>query len=150
MANYEITKEIWDHLARLYTQSDFVKQYQLESDLWALHQNDVNIQQFYFAIIDLWDQLAFTEPEQLRTYDPCLAFREEQRLVQFVMALHDDFEGIRGNIMHRHPRPFVDNWWVNTWLKRHTLKLKQENVFSHCLRLHLFWLFLLSHLLTIK
>lgn len=31
LAKYNITKEVWEHLARLYTQSNFTKQYQLKS-----------------------------------------------------------------------------------------------------------------------
>ncbi|KAK0607549.1 hypothetical protein LWI29_016510 [Acer saccharum] len=38
LAKYETAKEVWDHLARLYTQSNFAKQYQLESDIRALEQ----------------------------------------------------------------------------------------------------------------
>jgi len=29
-------------------------------------------------------------------------------LVQFLTALHGDFEGLRGSILHRSPLPFVD------------------------------------------
>ena len=36
LAKYETTKEVWDHLQRLYTQSNFVKQYQLEIDILSL------------------------------------------------------------------------------------------------------------------
>ncbi|KAG6482441.1 hypothetical protein ZIOFF_059072 [Zingiber officinale] len=34
---------------------------------------------------------------------------EEQRLVQFLMTLRDDFEGLRGTILHRSPLPSVDS-----------------------------------------
>ena len=40
LAKYEIAKQVWDHLALLYTQSNFAKQYQLESDIWAVQQKD--------------------------------------------------------------------------------------------------------------
>ncbi|KAG6519526.1 hypothetical protein ZIOFF_023020 [Zingiber officinale] len=33
LAKYETTKEVWEHLARLYTQSNFAKQYQLEANI---------------------------------------------------------------------------------------------------------------------
>ncbi|KAG6494830.1 hypothetical protein ZIOFF_042592 [Zingiber officinale] len=35
--------------------------------------------------------------------------REEQRLVQFLMTLRDDFEGLRGTILHCSPLPSVDS-----------------------------------------
>jgi hypothetical protein len=42
-------------------QANFAKQYQLKNDIWALHQKNISIQEFYFAMTDLWDQLALTE-----------------------------------------------------------------------------------------
>ncbi|KZV56542.1 hypothetical protein F511_16141, partial [Dorcoceras hygrometricum] len=109
LAKYETAKEVWDHLARLYTQSNFAKQYQLETDIRALQQNDMSIQEFYSAMSNLWDQLALTESDRLRVFEPYIARREEQRLVQFLMALRNDFEGLRGTILHRSPLPSVDS-----------------------------------------
>ena len=57
---------------------------------------------------DLWDQLALIESTELRAFVPYIASREEQRLVQFLMALRDDFEGLHGSILHRSPLPSVD------------------------------------------
>ena len=60
LAKYETANEVWDHLQRLFTQSNFAKQYQLENDIQALHQKNMSIQEFYYAMIDLWDQLTLT------------------------------------------------------------------------------------------
>jgi len=65
LANYEITNEVWDHLQRLFMQSNFAKQYQLENDIRALHHN-ISIQEFYSAMTYLWDQLALTESIELK------------------------------------------------------------------------------------
>ena len=61
LAKYETANEIWDHLQRLFTQSNFAKQYQLENDIRALHLKNMSIQECYSAMTDLWDQLALTE-----------------------------------------------------------------------------------------
>jgi hypothetical protein len=53
LAKYKTTKEIWDHLQRLFTQSNFTKQYQLENDIRALHQKNISIQKFYSVMTDL-------------------------------------------------------------------------------------------------
>ncbi|KAI9200578.1 hypothetical protein LWI28_010066 [Acer negundo] len=53
LAKYETAKEVWDHLAILYTQSNFSKQYQLEYDIRALEQKSMSIQEFYYAMTDL-------------------------------------------------------------------------------------------------
>ena len=60
LAKYETTKGVWDHLQKLFTQSNFAKQYQLEDDIRAIHQKNMSIQEFYSAMTDLWDQLALT------------------------------------------------------------------------------------------
>ena len=109
LAKYDYAKDVWDHLGRLYTQSNFAKKYQLECDIRALEQKKLSIQEFYSAMTDLWDQLALTESAELRAFAPYVANREEQRLVQFLMALRDDFEGLRGSILHRSPLPTVDS-----------------------------------------
>ncbi|CAJ2674413.1 unnamed protein product [Trifolium pratense] len=65
LAKFDTAQEVWEHLKRLYEQSNFAK-------------------------------------------------REEQRLVQLLMALRDDFEGLRGAILHRIPLPKVDSVIVQT------------------------------------
>jgi len=60
LAKYETSKEVCDHLQRLFGQSNFTKQYQLENDIRALHQKNMSIHEFYFAITNIWDQLALT------------------------------------------------------------------------------------------
>ena len=40
VAKYDTTNEVWNHLERLYTRSNFAKQYQLEYDIRDLQQND--------------------------------------------------------------------------------------------------------------
>ena len=109
MAKYETTKEVWDHLQRLYTQSSFAKQYQLEIDIHAIQQRNMSVQGFYSTLTDLWDQLAFTKLDELKASGSSIAHREEQRLVQFLMALHGDFEGLRGSILHHSPLPSIES-----------------------------------------
>ncbi|GJU20485.1 hypothetical protein Tco_1153827 [Tanacetum coccineum] len=94
-AKYETSKLVWDHLAKLYTQSNFAKQYQLETDIRALQQNDTTIQDFYSSMLALWGQLALTEPASLSRFDPYIKRREAQRLVWFLMACVHDFEGLQ-------------------------------------------------------
>jgi hypothetical protein len=44
-----VVGEVWDNKGglrssqRLFTQSNFAKQYQLENDIWTLHQNNMSI-----------------------------------------------------------------------------------------------------------
>nr|GEY02030.1 Gag-Pol polyprotein [Tanacetum cinerariifolium] len=109
LAKYETAKAVWDHLAKLYTQSNFAKQCQLETDIRTLQQNDSSIHDFYSSMATLWDQLALTEHATLSSFNPYIKRRESQRLVQFLMALRHDFEGLCGLIFHREPLPSVDS-----------------------------------------
>ena len=67
LAKYETVKKVWDHLQRLFMQSNFAKQYQLKNDIRALHHKNMSIQEFYSAMTDLWDQLALTESTEFKS-----------------------------------------------------------------------------------
>ena len=83
LAKYDTAKEIWDHLKRLYVQSNFAKHYQLESDIRALKQSSMTIQEFYSAMTNLWDQLALMESPELKVVKAYIDQRNEQFLVWF-------------------------------------------------------------------
>jgi hypothetical protein len=78
LAKYETTKEVWDHLQMLFTQSNFAKQYQLENDIRALHQKNMSIQEFYSVMTDLWDQLALIESAELKACGAYIKRRKQQ------------------------------------------------------------------------
>ena len=69
----------------------------------------MSIQEFYFAMTDLWDQLALTELTELKACGAYIERKEQQRLVQFLIALHSDFEGLRGSILYCSPLFSVDS-----------------------------------------
>jgi len=75
LVKYEITNEVCDHLQRLFTLSNFVKQYQLDNDIRALHQKNMSIQEFYSAMTNHWDRLALTEAVELKA---CGAYIERR------------------------------------------------------------------------
>ena len=58
----------------------------------------------------LWDQLALMEPRFVNTADSATfdTYRQETRLVQFLMARRSDFEHVRGLLLHRSLLPSVD------------------------------------------
>jgi plasmid maintenance system antidote protein VapI len=131
LAKYDTAQEIWDHLKRLYEQSNFAKRYKLESEIRDLKQNNMTIHEFYSAMTNLWDQLALMESPELKVVKAYTDHREEQRLVQLLMALRDDFEGLRGAILHRVPLPNVDSV-VNELLAEETrLKSHSYSISTH-------------------
>jgi len=53
--------------------------------------------------------LTLTESAELKACGAYIERREQQCLVQFLTTLHNDFEGLRGSILHRSPLPSVDS-----------------------------------------
>ena len=98
LEKYETAQEVWAHLARLYTQSNFAKHIQLESNIRALDQKDISIQEFILPCLIF----GISWPSQ--NLQSC-----QQRLVRFFMALCDDYEGLCGLILHRSPLPSIDS-----------------------------------------
>lgn len=117
LTNYDTAKNVWDHLKHLYVTSNFTKQYQLEIDIRTLKQNNMTIQNFYSAMSNLWDHLVLTESDELRAFKSYIDRREEKCLVQFVMPLRDDFEGLHGTILHHTPLPTIDSIVNKLWVE---------------------------------
>ncbi|XP_050134651.1 uncharacterized protein LOC126610561 [Malus sylvestris] len=128
LSKFSRSKEVWDHLAKLYTKSNFAKRYQLEMEIRGSQQGDKSIQDFYNDMTCLWDQLALTEPDGLSNDELYCKYREEQRLVQFLMPLRSEFETLRSSILHRTPLPSVDS-------VLHELQAEEVRVQSHSLSL---------------
>jgi hypothetical protein len=51
--------------------------------------------------------LALTESVELKACGAYINRKEQQWLVQFLTALHNDFKWLRASILHRSPLPFV-------------------------------------------
>jgi len=60
-------------------------------------------------MIDLSNQLALTELVKLKACGAYIVRREHQWLVWFLIALHNDFEGLKGSILHRSSLSSVDS-----------------------------------------
>ncbi|KAG8371600.1 hypothetical protein BUALT_Bualt13G0104800 [Buddleja alternifolia] len=82
LAKFNNAKEIWDYLSRLFVQNNFAVKYQLQSEIRALVQNDLGIQDFFCAMTTLWDQLALTESVELQA---CLLHRKPLPSVEDVV-----------------------------------------------------------------
>ena len=61
----------------------------------------MNIQEFYYAIIDLWDQLAIMKSTKLQVFGGTT-------VSLIFMALRNEFEKLHESILHRSSLPFVD------------------------------------------
>jgi hypothetical protein len=60
----------------------------------------MTIHEFYSAMTNLWDQLTLMESVELKIVKVYTGQREEKwRLVQLLIALRNDFEGLCGSVL---------------------------------------------------
>ncbi|KAM2989868.1 hypothetical protein FF2_003788 [Malus domestica] len=78
-------------------------------EIRAIRRSDKSIQFFYNEMTNLWDQLVLSEPKGLNIVELYYQYREEQRLVQFLMPFQDEFETLCSSILHQTPLPSVDS-----------------------------------------
>ena len=81
---------------------------------------------------DFWDQLTLIESDELKACGAYIAHKDEQQLIQFLMALRSDFEGLRGSIMHRSPFPSIDSIVSELLVEEIRLKSHYEKGNSFC------------------
>ncbi|XP_028053745.1 uncharacterized protein LOC114258087 [Camellia sinensis] len=104
-------KDIWDFLKERYQATGLAHQYQLQSQLHRMRQeSSQSINDFLSQMYSVWDQLALSEPTWPHQEDAVLftAYRNQQRLVHFLMALTSSFEPVRASLLHRHPLPTLE------------------------------------------
>lgn len=108
---FDDSKSAWDMLASRYSSADGSGEYQLMLELYHLKQESGQTINDLFARMQfLWDQLslldpAWKDPEDAQLY---ATRRDQHRLYQFLMALRDDFESVRGQLLHHTPLPSLD------------------------------------------
>nr|XP_025662089.1 uncharacterized protein LOC112757747 [Arachis hypogaea] len=110
--HFETAKEVWDHLAKRYTSSDLSHQYQLLKELHCLKQERGQaVFDFLTQMEIIWDQLTSCEPV-LKDPTDAKAYEDYQnrtRLIQFLMALTDDYEPVRASLLHQNSLPSLED-----------------------------------------
>ncbi|XP_075515609.1 uncharacterized protein LOC142550257 [Primulina tabacum] len=105
------TSEVmWDHLKKVYNQSDAARMFHLEFQVGELSQGNMSIQEFYSNFENLWAECtdivyANVPPEGLIVVHKV---HEISKRGQFLMKLKGEFEAIRSNLMTRDPVPLLD------------------------------------------
>ncbi|TXG71324.1 hypothetical protein EZV62_006259 [Acer yangbiense] len=105
LMKFDLAKDAWDYLGGLFKQSNFARRYQLEMDIRAAKQGELSIQEFFSYMTEIWDQLTLMDPKECTSLPAYQKLCEERKLVEFLMALRDDFEAVRGSMIHRNPLP---------------------------------------------
>lgn len=104
-------KEIWEFLKERYSTTGLAHQYQLLSHLHRMHQEPgQSINHILSQMYGVWDQLSLSEPAWNDATDAqkFSTYRDQQRLILFLMALTTDFEPVRASLLHRSPLPTLE------------------------------------------
>ncbi|XP_074352045.1 uncharacterized protein LOC141691206 [Apium graveolens] len=106
-------QEIWDDLEGRYGYASMAQIFCLEQQLLDIKQGSDSVSEFFTKIKTIWDGISDANPLPHCTCANCtcdLSKRikqqhEDQRLLQFMMKLNDNFTTVRSNILMMHPLP---------------------------------------------
>jgi hypothetical protein len=110
--NLDNAKEVWDMLAQRYNTTNLAQRFQIATKLNHMRQEpSQNIVDFYSQMTYLWNQLSLCEPELINRTDASryIAFRDSMHLVQFLIAIRDEFEHTQASLLHRSPLPSLES-----------------------------------------
>ncbi|KAI3781074.1 hypothetical protein L2E82_11073 [Cichorium intybus] len=107
----ETAHEIWTELDDRYGQANGAKRYQLQKNLSEIVQGNSNIATYFTRMKKYWDEL-----NTISVIPTCTCgaakilaqFENDQRLIQFLMGLNDDYGNIRGSILMMKPLPSIN------------------------------------------
>ncbi|XXG51957.1 hypothetical protein AAC387_Pa03g0404 [Persea americana] len=101
--------DMWNHMKKLYHQTNKARRFHLDTELAKYCQNDKTVQQYYSGFLALW-----TERDQMLLHSvsteflpQALKLQEELHVSQFLMNLRSEFEPVRAALMNRENSPAI-------------------------------------------
>jgi hypothetical protein len=94
--------------AKRYSSPHGTREYQLSIEQYQIRQDPgQSINDFFTRFQFIWDQLDLADPPWDTPNDAMkyATRRDQMRLYQFLMALHDDYEPVLGQLLHQIPTP---------------------------------------------
>lgn len=101
--------------------------FQLQKDLASIAQGSSDISTYYTRIKRIWDELCnlSTLPAcTCATVDAWKKIDQDQRLIQFLMGMNEDYRIIRGNLLMMQPLPSVSQAYVVLFLEEKQREVK--------------------------
>ncbi|KAK3021290.1 hypothetical protein RJ639_047281 [Escallonia herrerae] len=100
--------QVWEDFKDQFSQKNTPAIYQIQKSLASFSQGTITISTYFTKLKGLWDELdtyrALPTCNQMKAHDEQ---REEDRLMQFLMGLHDTHNIVRTNILMMSPLPNV-------------------------------------------
>ncbi|KAK3028810.1 hypothetical protein RJ639_038637 [Escallonia herrerae] len=100
--------QVWEDFKDQFSQKNAPAIYQIQKSLASFSQGTMTVSTYFTKLKGLWDELdtyrALPTCNQMKAHDEQ---REEDRLMQFLMGLHDTYNIVRTNILMMSPLPNV-------------------------------------------
>lgn len=109
----QTAKEIWTELEERFGEANNAKLYLIQKEISALSQGNLGIAAYYNKAKILWDELSNLDAIPVCTCQGCkcdaraslLKFRQNQKVIQFLVGLNDSYANVRRNILMMSPLP---------------------------------------------
>ncbi|XP_070026075.1 uncharacterized protein [Nicotiana sylvestris] len=112
----KITKDLWTDLEHRFGQPNGAKLYHPQKELADLAQGSFDIPGYFTKIKGLWDELDTLNSNMICSCDyncggkqKMFQFKENERLIQFLMGLNETYGPTKSNIQMINPLPTVNH-----------------------------------------
>ncbi|GMY19707.1 retrovirus-related Pol polyprotein from transposon TNT 1-94 isoform X7 [Fagus crenata] len=103
-------KDMWDFLAHIYRVTNKARLYQLEKDLNSLSQGSKSIQEFYSAMMLLWNEKEMMDTDIAEAaLGTIVKMQQSSCMHHFLMKLRPEFEPVRVAILNQGTKASLDN-----------------------------------------
>lgn len=99
---FSASSELWNDLKDHFGESNGPMLYKIHKEICSITQGSMSIIMYYTALKKLWDKYRILEPIPVCTYGAgrqIVDHSTRNRLIQFLMGLHDCYDSIRDQIL---------------------------------------------------
>lgn len=103
-------RQIWIELEERFGQVNGAKLYQVQKEMCNVSQGTNDIATYFTKVKSLWNELDGLDevpPCTCNSAEKMLKKEQNQKLLQFLMGLNDDYNSVRGNILMMSPLPSI-------------------------------------------
>ncbi|KAF7123853.1 hypothetical protein RHSIM_Rhsim12G0120200 [Rhododendron simsii] len=106
----ETSREVWEDLHDRFSQGNAPRIFQIKKAIGSHSQGSTSVSAYYTKLKSLWDELSSYQNPPTCSCGGMKVFNDQQdqdRIMQFLMGLHENFGPIRGQILLMNPLPTV-------------------------------------------
>lgn len=108
-------RSIWKDLEERFGSASITQLYPLQQNLNDVSQGQLSVSEFFTKIKTLWDAIDDADPTLYCTCDKCVCDltqkvkqkKQEERVLQFLMKLNEQYSTVRGHILMMQPLPNI-------------------------------------------